>query len=230
MFIAIIISITIILWWGASIASESSLPWEFLYLVKTNINEPIKEALTFWAKSDAELDIELIQERIDEKNKLEISGNLTAKNSLNIDNLILGHYKEYKSEKKKLISSKDTITASNLDIKISNLLKSSWITIDLENDSKNTAWTLDEKLQENIDNKIESISNAGSDLWNVIDTTIEVSSDTINELWENIELWIDNSIEVTSDLKEDIQDITDELFQDKEEWIKVESKITIENK
>jgi hypothetical protein len=64
---------------GISYASESALPGDALYSVKTRVNEPIKVALASGAEAKANVQMELAERRIDEAATLASENRLDAK-------------------------------------------------------------------------------------------------------------------------------------------------------
>lgn len=63
---------------GTSFAAQVALPGDFLYPVKTEVNENVRSAFAIGADSEAELQTELIANRVAEAEELKAKGKLTA--------------------------------------------------------------------------------------------------------------------------------------------------------
>lgn len=70
MFVTFITSITIILVWWASLIASYSIPWEVFYPIKIHWNEKIASVVSISSESEAKLQLNLIKERINERNQL----------------------------------------------------------------------------------------------------------------------------------------------------------------
>lgn len=71
---------------GTTFAAQSALPGDFLYPVKVEVNENIKSVFTFGADAEAELQADLLAERVTEVETLQARGELTAEESIAIAN------------------------------------------------------------------------------------------------------------------------------------------------
>ena len=71
--------------------SEAALPGQSLYWVKTDVNEPLRNMVSFSADSKIELQKDLIQERVKEAKSLKEKGLLTPLVSLQIEEKIEKH-------------------------------------------------------------------------------------------------------------------------------------------
>lgn len=91
MFVTFITSITIILIWWASFIASFSLPWEVFYPIKIHWNEKLVSAIAISSESEAQLQLNLIKERIDERNKLIATWNLSEPLNKQITNQIDYH-------------------------------------------------------------------------------------------------------------------------------------------
>lgn len=81
MIIALIIALVLAVGGGVSVAAEHSLPGSPLYPIKINVNEEVREALTFSDEAKAEYESERAGRRLDESEQLATDGRLDAKTS-----------------------------------------------------------------------------------------------------------------------------------------------------
>ncbi len=63
---------------GTSFAAQGALPGDFLYPVKTEVNENIRAAFAMSANAEANLQADLLEERLEEAKELHASGKLTG--------------------------------------------------------------------------------------------------------------------------------------------------------
>lgn len=63
---------------GTSFAAQGSVPGDFLYPVKTEVNENIRSAFTFGADAQATLEADLLEERLSEAQELQTEGKLSG--------------------------------------------------------------------------------------------------------------------------------------------------------
>lgn len=192
MLVSLITSISILFAGWVSFAAESSLPGEILYPVKIHINEQIQSGLALNNQTDAKLQISFIEERLQEKEKLEKEWKLTPQLELKVNKLIEWHIKNYEAEKMEM--NQDEIEASSdLEIRISTLLWTSDINVQWNTSSKKQA----DDMNSNI--KIESDNNI--DLWSIIEIKESIQSDinTTLDAWVNIMNKTDESIKTEID-------------------------------
>lgn len=192
MLVSLITSISILFAGWVSFAAESSLPGEILYPVKIHINEQIQSGLALNNQTDAKLQISFIEERLQEKEKLEKEWKLTLQLELKVNKLIEWHIKNYEAEKMEM--NQDEIEASSdLEIRISTLLWTSDINVQWNTSSKKQA----DDMNSNI--KIESDNNI--DLWSIIEIKESIQSDinTTLDAWMNIINKTDESIKTEID-------------------------------
>lgn len=77
-YMPLIIVLAIMIGGGTTFAAQASIPGDFLYPVKIAVNENIREALAMSADSEAKLQANLLEERLEEAQKLQVKGQLTA--------------------------------------------------------------------------------------------------------------------------------------------------------
>lgn len=101
-FIPMTIAILIVLMisGGTTFAAESALPGDFLYPVKVEVNENIKSAFTFGADAEAELQADLLAERVTEVETLQTRRELTAEKSIAIANRMRAQSNEVREASK----------------------------------------------------------------------------------------------------------------------------------
>ena len=73
---------------GMSFTAQGTVPGDFLYPIKTEFNETIRSAFTMSADSEAELQAQLLEERIKEAEALQVAGRLTDTMSVAVSNQI----------------------------------------------------------------------------------------------------------------------------------------------
>jgi hypothetical protein len=89
---AAIIAIALIVGGGTSYAAEGAVPGDFLYTVKTEVNENVKSAFAVSNEAEAKLQARLIEERLKEAEELAVEGKLTAQASADISSRLQNHY------------------------------------------------------------------------------------------------------------------------------------------
>jgi Domain of unknown function (DUF5667) len=77
-YMPLVILLAVMIGGGTSLAAQGSIPGDFLYPVKTVVNENIREALAVSVDSEAKLQANLLDERLKEAQKLQARGQLTA--------------------------------------------------------------------------------------------------------------------------------------------------------
>lgn len=70
---------------GVSFASQGSLPGDLLYPVKVNINEKIEQAFTLTSDGSANLQVRLAERRLEEAEKLALTGKLDEDTRLEVE-------------------------------------------------------------------------------------------------------------------------------------------------
>lgn len=77
MIIALIVAVAVALGGGVSYAAEQSLPGEALYIVKTSVNEPVREVLALSAEAKSEWEARRVERRLEEAETLAAEGRLS---------------------------------------------------------------------------------------------------------------------------------------------------------
>jgi len=88
---AAIIAIVLLAGGGTSFAAEAAVPGDFLYPVKTEVNENIKSAFAISAEAEAKLQARLAEERLEEAEELSARGELTAEHATELGLRIKAH-------------------------------------------------------------------------------------------------------------------------------------------
>ena len=73
---------------GTSFAAQGALPGDFLYPIKTEVNENVRTAFAFGADAEANLQADLLEERLEEAQTLHTEGKLTANTAVMVSNNI----------------------------------------------------------------------------------------------------------------------------------------------
>ena len=84
----IAILITVFVGAGTSFAAQGAVPGDFLYPVKTEVNENVRAAFAVGANAEAELQADLLEERLAEAAKLQAEGRLTSERAVVVANKI----------------------------------------------------------------------------------------------------------------------------------------------
>ena len=123
MFVKIITALSIFLVAWTSIEAQNSLPWDLLYPIKININESVQTALTFWIQNQAELQLDYIDKRLQEKQELKNQWKLTFTIESDIDKKIWFHTEEFNQKIYSLEKNISPELVQNLEKKFLNFQK-----------------------------------------------------------------------------------------------------------
>lgn len=108
---------------GVSVVAEKSLPGEPLYQVKTSVNENVLGLFAFTPQSKAQLHTELVVRRLEEVEKLAISGKLDATTTAAAEVKIEGNLAVIKDSVKQLESDNNSVAAAETSSKAESTLK-----------------------------------------------------------------------------------------------------------
>ncbi len=123
MFNVIVVWITLILTAWVSVGAHYSIPWEPLYWVKIYFNESLISSLALTHESEAKLQLELIENRIQELNELkyenisdEIWIHMIENNIVNHIKIFLESYWQmpYKNPQKEILKNKFNLLIGNI--------------------------------------------------------------------------------------------------------------------
>ena len=89
---AALVAIMLVIGGGTSYAAESAVPGDFLYSIKTDVNENIENVFAFSDESKAELQVRLVEERLEEAEILAARGELSAAAATDISARLKTHY------------------------------------------------------------------------------------------------------------------------------------------
>lgn len=76
MYMPFVILLAVMVGGGTSYAAQDAVPGDFLYAIKTEVNEPVRSALALSANAEADLQADIIAERIEEAETLKAEGRL----------------------------------------------------------------------------------------------------------------------------------------------------------
>lgn len=79
MYMPFVILFAVMITGGTSFAAQGAVPGDFLYTVKTEVNEPVRSAFAVGANAEAKLQTKIIAERIKEAEELKSEGKLEGK-------------------------------------------------------------------------------------------------------------------------------------------------------
>lgn len=107
--------IILLLGGGTSAAAETSLPGDLLYTVKINVNENIRSMLAVSAESQARWDTRRVEKRVEEAEKLAEENRLDEKNTLELQANLDAHVKDLENNVAKLSDKKDFNAAADVN-------------------------------------------------------------------------------------------------------------------
>ena len=76
MYMPFVILLAVMVGGGTSYAAQGAVPGDFLYAVKTEVNEPVRSAFAVGANAEADLQANIVAERIEEAQELKADGKL----------------------------------------------------------------------------------------------------------------------------------------------------------
>lgn len=100
--VAIVAVIVLIGGGGTSLAAESSLPGDFLYPVKVNVNEEVRGTLALSDEAKARLEASLAERRLQEAAELAAKSRLTAEAQTEIESRFKAHIDKFETRANKL--------------------------------------------------------------------------------------------------------------------------------
>lgn len=83
-YMPLVILLAVMIGGGTTLAAQGSVPGDFLYPIKTAVNENIREALAVSVDSEAKLQANLLEERLEEARELQAKGRLTADTEITV--------------------------------------------------------------------------------------------------------------------------------------------------
>ncbi|NDK09924.1 hypothetical protein GW846_04040 [Candidatus Gracilibacteria bacterium] len=199
MIVTIITGISLIFAGGASFAANSSLPGDILYPIKIHVNENVESAFTVGAENEAELQVERIEERIQERNRLAAKGKLSAIIDSKIKNDVSLYNSQYEVEKSHMTDGARKKTSAKFDIKLKQLIQSLEINSngELNSDVESSVNTTGSNTSVNMTGSIDAITNRES-----IETSVQ---ENINSnIKSNINSTIDTGVELEGNIKSEL--------------------------
>jgi hypothetical protein len=115
MYMPFVIVFAVLVGGGTSLAAQRAVPGDFLYSIKTEINEPVRSAFAVGANAEADLQAKLVAERIKEAEELESEGKFESKTAAKLAANIQAHVAKADKAMKKSNPEVRTKTASNLN-------------------------------------------------------------------------------------------------------------------
>lgn len=106
-----LILIVLMIGGGTSYAAQGSVPGDVLYPIKVEVNENIESAFAFSHSQEAQLQADLLAERLKEAETLHAKGELNATVSADLKSRIEEHFKEAVNENTKAEADGDVETA-----------------------------------------------------------------------------------------------------------------------
>ena len=107
---------------GTSFAAQGALPGDMLYPVKTEVNENIRTAFTFGADAKANLQADLLEERLEEAQALHAQGRLTGDTAVAVSSDISSQVKATTDAAAKSEASVGAKTNTRVQVGLENFL------------------------------------------------------------------------------------------------------------
>ncbi len=103
--------------------AQNALPGDALYGVKVHFNENVKTALAVDAESDARAHLDIIANRIAERDRLKSEGRLDSETQATLDASIMVSSESYQRSRGLLVSeSADSNIVTDLDLRLTTLI------------------------------------------------------------------------------------------------------------
>ncbi len=124
--IAIVLAVFISV--GTSFAAQGAVPGDFLYPIKTEVNENVRSAFAFGTNAEARLQADLLEERLEEAQTLYAEGNMTTDTEVMITNNIKSQAKSAADA----VAKTDATVSQDLNVRMQGALESFVATIGLD--------------------------------------------------------------------------------------------------
>ncbi|MBI2023801.1 hypothetical protein HYT00_00150 [Candidatus Giovannonibacteria bacterium] len=166
----IIIAIILALSVGASAGAQNSLPGDFLYPVKINVNEKVEGLVAIGDEADARLAIDLAIRRLEEAETLATNGKLNADTRVKVESGFENETEKAEKKIERLKAKNDINAASEVSSEFeSSLSAHKKILLEIKN-SSNKAEVEVESLLGKIEIKVKSASDGRIELESKIET------------------------------------------------------------
>lgn len=145
---------------GISLAAENSLPGDALYSVKIDVNEKMRGALVFSAKSKAELETRLAERRLEEAAELTARGNLSAETRERIEKNFEAHVEKVATRIAEFESESNVTDAADVASKFETSLTAyEQILSRLESRAEGEVKTQIRPLRRRVRNRLQSVTS-----------------------------------------------------------------------
>jgi hypothetical protein len=101
MYMPFVILLAVMVSGGTSFAAQGAVPGDFLYTIKTEVNEPVRSAFALGANAEAELQAQIVAERIEEAQELKAEGKLKGEVAAKLAANIQAHVAKAEKANKK---------------------------------------------------------------------------------------------------------------------------------
>lgn len=109
--------VTVVLGAGTSFAAQSAVPGDFLYPIKTEINETVRGAFAFGTQAKVAFETALLEERVEEAETLQTRGALTQENTTHVAETVEVH-----ADRVAVLMNSDTDAALDAEVRVGNAL------------------------------------------------------------------------------------------------------------
>lgn len=218
MFVAIITGLSVIFAGWASIAAESSVPWEILYPIKIHVNESVQSAFAVSAESEAKLQLSFIEERFKEKSELRAEWKLTAELESDIEMKIKAHWERFQKETETMKNSNQWESATTLEVKFSTILSSYNTTNSNSTTESKTTVKAESNTSADIDWFIDDIFDSSTEVKTEAKSEIDAWIESSNEFITDVEAKVDSSIDTAIDVVNDVNIQSDTSVSNSTSW------------
>ena len=201
---------------GVTLSANSSLPNDFLYKIKTNINEPLMLFLTPSSQGKTSMKVALVNKRLREFSQVTLNKNLSSKEKVKFVNHLSYQIKDTQKEIVKLAEESNTGEAFHANNNLRSILATQDKILDKIHTTNPGADT--SKFESMLDTSIKQTAQIEDQITNSVSIDETEIDQTINKLKEEINASLVEVEEAKQDLvkKEDNLDIIDQESFDNE--------------
>ena len=163
---------------GVSYAAESSLPGDFLYPMKVNVNEKIKLSLAVSAEAKADIETGFAERRMEEAEKLQALGRLNPQTRLHLSAIFEKHIDRAEKRLAALNEEGKSAKAEKAEVRLQNSLEVHEIILTSLDEESATGSELREMIR-SIQNIRSRNSNGNADVRSFSGTAIRINREDV---------------------------------------------------
>ena len=209
--VLIVLSISGMFW--TSVVAQDAVPGDSLYAFKLNVNEKVADMLSISSQDEAEFQLELAEERLNEKIKLASQNKLDVSISASLDNKIDTHLQNYlalestiKAEENIDENQSEENVEENTEVKADLIeMKDQYNAIIAANNSINVNTNLDVNIGSNNEENTSETENSTQ-----LNSSGFLKTPTL-DLNSNVDAVIESSVNGTTNLTENVIEGMNEL-------------------